>query len=243
MWLRDFLPRNFPDCRVLLYGYDSKVSGSKTDQRVEEIAGTCKNVLINFRKLTETESRPVIWLGQSMGGLIVQEVLIQSAHHRNPGDVSSLLERSKGFLGYGVPMNGLRNDSLLNFVKGQPNFEMIKSICLEDGRPSPYLKGLADRFDLCSKGLEVHHFCETNLSADRFDAEAAPQRRVDHPEMVGREKRYWVPRDHSELVKFSGRNDEVYRITKDVLALMMQKIQCSERCRMRTGTKYGALKP
>lgn len=53
MWLRDFLPDVFPDSRILLYGYDSKVPGSKSSQSVPEIAGTCKNFVMNFRELTE----------------------------------------------------------------------------------------------------------------------------------------------------------------------------------------------
>lgn len=58
MWLRDFLPHDFPNSRVLLYGYDSKVPGSKSSQSVPEIAGTCKNFIMNFREITEVPYTP-----------------------------------------------------------------------------------------------------------------------------------------------------------------------------------------
>lgn len=53
MWLRDYLPDTFPSCRILLYGYDSKASGSSSSQMIPEIAGTCKNFIMDFRELTE----------------------------------------------------------------------------------------------------------------------------------------------------------------------------------------------
>ncbi|ETS79227.1 hypothetical protein PFICI_09080 [Pestalotiopsis fici W106-1] len=176
MWLRDFLPQSFPSCRILLYGYDSKVPDSMSNQSVPEIASTCKSFVTNFRRMTKTDERPIIWLGQSMGGLIIQEVLVQAHKHRSHGSSGNLSDQTIGFLGYGVPMNGLRNESLLNAVRKQPNFEMIRSICLDEGdRPSRYLEDLATRFALCNERLSVHHFYETNPSPDIWKPEATPQ--------------------------------------------------------------------
>ncbi|OTA54878.1 hypothetical protein K449DRAFT_190401 [Hypoxylon sp. EC38] len=221
MWLRDYLPDNFQYCRILLYGYDSKVPGSRSDQSIREIAGTCKNVILDFRKLTKTENRPVIWIGQSMGGLIVQEVLSQSRQHRSFNLPGNLLTCSLGFLGYGVPTNGLKNDSLLEVVRGQPNFEMIKSICIEDNRASHYLNDLAKRFPLCEDSLSIYYFYETNPSDDLLDARAPARRRVDDPEAVDRENTYWIPRNHSELVKISSRSDYTYMITTQVISIIL----------------------
>lgn len=223
MWLRDFLPQSFPSCRILLYGYDSKVPNSMSNQSVPEIASTCKNFVTNFRSLTKTDERPIIWLGQSMGGLIVQEVLVQALQHRSQRNSGNLSDQTIGFLGYGVPINGLRNESLLNAVKKQPNFELIRSICLEGNRPSRYLKDLATRFALCNERISVHHFYETNPSPDIWDPEAGAQRRVDDQEVIGREDRYWVPRNHSELVKVANRTDFVYTTTVQILSLILER--------------------
>lgn len=40
MWLRDDLPFDFPQARVLLYGYDTKLEGSQSFQDIESIAST-----------------------------------------------------------------------------------------------------------------------------------------------------------------------------------------------------------
>ncbi|KAI2473479.1 hypothetical protein F4781DRAFT_419537 [Annulohypoxylon bovei var. microspora] len=211
MWLRDYLPGNFQSCRVLLYGYDSKVLVSKSNQSVQEIASMCKNVLLGFRKLTETN-------------INILQILSQEREQKSFPRSCNLLSSSIGFLGYGVPMNGLKNESLLNLVRGQHNFEMIQSICIENNRPTKYLHNLATRFSLCQDMLSVYYFHETNPSDDRIDSQASPQRNVDDPGAVGRENNFWVPRNHSELVKFSSRNDEVYTTTKLALSLILKKL-------------------
>ena len=41
MWLRDSLPNDLPNLRVLLYGYDSGLDGSDSNQNVSVIAVVC----------------------------------------------------------------------------------------------------------------------------------------------------------------------------------------------------------
>jgi hypothetical protein len=47
-----------------------------------------------------------------------------------------------------------------------------------------------------------------------------PSRRVEHQEVIGRENRYWVSRNHSELVKVPNRADIVYTTTEQVISLI-----------------------
>lgn len=55
MWLRDFLPGDIMEgcSRILLYGYDSVVNDSTTNQNIYDIASTCLNTLHNFRHSTK----------------------------------------------------------------------------------------------------------------------------------------------------------------------------------------------
>lgn len=99
MWLRDYLKEPIPRSRVMLYGYDSSVIDKHTErsglssQTIFHIATTCRRSIDNFRNLTSVnhhalldheyvltvcsqtrKDRPIIWIGQSMGGLVIQEV-------------------------------------------------------------------------------------------------------------------------------------------------------------------------
>lgn len=86
----------------------------------------------------------------------------------NPGKASKLLALSQGLIGYGVPVDGLKNKSLLEAVRDQGNLGMVESISLkEDGTPSDYLRDLAKRFALCSAQLEICYFYETKQSVDK----------------------------------------------------------------------------
>jgi protein SERAC1 len=48
MWLRDKLPRHLPGARIMIYGYDSQIAGSKSFQGLGAISSTIKN---NFRSV------------------------------------------------------------------------------------------------------------------------------------------------------------------------------------------------
>lgn len=52
MWLRDFLPQDVPNSRILLYGYPSTVTGGRSTEKIEDIAKTFLNRLTLHRKGT-----------------------------------------------------------------------------------------------------------------------------------------------------------------------------------------------
>ena len=60
MWLRDFLPREFPTARILTYGYSSKLSASESFQDLEAIAAALRTSikrLLNANSVGFSKSR------------------------------------------------------------------------------------------------------------------------------------------------------------------------------------------
>ena len=72
LWLRDFLPRQLPEARILLFGYNSNVVLNTSTAGVHEQATNLLNrVMLRRKNATE---RPIIFVAHSLGGIIVKKV-------------------------------------------------------------------------------------------------------------------------------------------------------------------------
>lgn len=72
LWLRDFLPKDLPNARVLLFGYNSNVAFETSIAGVREQALN----LLNRLKLKRGDAvdRPIIFVAHSLGGIVVKRV-------------------------------------------------------------------------------------------------------------------------------------------------------------------------
>ncbi|KAL0264639.1 hypothetical protein SLS55_000589 [Diplodia seriata] len=218
MWLRDFLPQDLPNCRVLLYGYKSTVPRSNDTAQAHDFADTLRNLLLTFRSATNTRDRPVIFIGHSLGGIIIKQLLHQI---EGTPDAEMLYRACRGFLFFGVPNLGLNNEKLELMTENQPNKPLISSLLVEqDGQPSSYLNLLDDTFARALRRLpimpEVIAFYETIRT------------RMTGPFSKMKLEERLDGADHSNLVKFTDRKGN-YEIVLGKLLSMMEKIVSSKQ--------------
>ncbi|KAH8585637.1 hypothetical protein B0O99DRAFT_559288 [Bisporella sp. PMI_857] len=228
MWLRDFLPEDVENIRVLLYGYNSKVDDSKSIQNVEDIAGTMLERLMNIRSATKTEGVPIIFLGQSLGGLVVQEA-IALAQQSKDVKIQKIFQTWHGLVGFGIPIGGLNNPTLLAVTEDKPNKAFIRQISqITVDEPSEYLKDLKRRFEECSKirdpPPDLLYFWETQYSIPRSrTAESASSILMVAKQKVPGAKHLAIDSDHSGMVKYEHRT-AVYIDVRDNIHRMMNVI-------------------
>lgn len=76
MWLRDFIPEdlqeNLLNARVLTYGYDTKLAGSKSNAYINDFAKQFLEAVTDARH--KDPRRPIIFIGHSLGGLVIKQV-------------------------------------------------------------------------------------------------------------------------------------------------------------------------
>jgi hypothetical protein len=149
VWLRDFAPKDVPRARFVTYGYDTTVVDSDSNQGVHDLASTLLDRLVDFRRDTQTQQRPLCFVCHSLGGVVVKEALVISSNaidqeHINQHEV---MLGTSGLVLMGVPNLGLRHDQLRTVVNGQPNDNFVTDLLArKDGEPSQYLARLTDDF-------------------------------------------------------------------------------------------------
>lgn len=74
-WLKDFLPLEFPGCRVFTYGYNAKIYFSRGTGQIESFARTLLELVMDIRTKREDMKRPIVFVAHSMGGLVVKKAL------------------------------------------------------------------------------------------------------------------------------------------------------------------------
>lgn len=82
-WPFDLVPDDFDNVRILTYGYDSHPShfykGSTNQMTITQHAQQLLQQITNAR--TECRGRPIIFAAHSLGGILVKDMIIQSAKY------------------------------------------------------------------------------------------------------------------------------------------------------------------
>ncbi|KAF9781969.1 hypothetical protein IL306_012090, partial [Fusarium sp. DS 682] len=226
VWLRDFLSKDVPNIRVLLYGYDTTLPGSLSKQSIEDLGGALLEQIIAYR---------------AGDGALVR------ARRRRSNANSNLSKASYGLLFFGVPNLGLRNDQLRTLVRGQPNEALIHDLLVDsDSEPSTFLKRLADQFSESCKGhYRVVTFFERTLSPTLELDQDGKWRKSGRPSLlvteksttstglvaVAEEDNIALNTDHSGLVKYDSRSQGDYTIVRERLRRLVDeaKLEVSKR--------------
>ncbi|KAK4444370.1 P-loop containing nucleoside triphosphate hydrolase protein, partial [Podospora aff. communis PSN243] len=132
MWLRDALPYDLTHedtdrsmARVMTYGYESAVAGSKNMQNLEDLATSFHNSLLAL--VSAPAVKPIILVAHSLGGLIVKQAVITLSKSKNEDD-QRLIQAIYGIVFFGVPHDGMDTSSLIPMVGDGPNRFLIESI-------------------------------------------------------------------------------------------------------------------
>lgn len=146
-WLRDYLPKDMPELRVMTWGYQSKLEGESR----QDLETHARDFAGKLRALWESTNydRPTILIGHSLGCLLIMHALIMSRNF--PGRPQALERFVPLVIFFGAPHGGLNTNALETLVEGTPSETLIKQ--LKPG--SPALEYLSKSFKQIGSSIKV----------------------------------------------------------------------------------------
>jgi len=229
-WPRDLLTEDLQDCRILTFGYDADVvnmfspDSNAAKSQLSNHAEKLVENLVAFRRKTKTQSRPIIFIAHSLGGLIVQHALHHSKEAIGIEDQLHLaqLERcTYGLIFLGVPNHGsdraawgLLGTKLAKCLLQDPNDALLEAL-----RPqsellwvvhSQFLRVVERRKSDRTRRIRIMCFYE-ELETVTFGFRGIVV--AKRSATIGFQCSA-IHASHSDMVKFGGKDDNGY---KDVL--------------------------
>lgn len=119
LWLRDFLPFDIPDARIMTFGYDSSVSFSRS---VGKIADTALDLLNHLsakrtRLPPGTPSKPIVFVCHNLGGYVVKKALVLAHDCSFSLNYTDIFASTKAVAFLGVPHEGSDSTRWVDFAK------------------------------------------------------------------------------------------------------------------------------
>ncbi|KAH6841212.1 hypothetical protein CC77DRAFT_946574 [Alternaria alternata] len=247
MWLRDFLSRDLPCCRTMIYGYNSKLSSHGIDKIIDYSRGL-REELKKVRDTEESRQRPLFFIAHSFGGIILAHCLNQARQTNEDDDltISAVHRATYGMLLFAIPHKGIAIDGIQKMLGGQEDHSRIGLLEQIKKGSDILAQSLAD-FKNVVRDRKVVSFYETgqtrqvelNSESSRYartgefvtvvDTDSAILQLPDHLE-----EKIPLTADHSMIVKFDSTDDQGYTSARDKLRKFEQDAPSVVATRFRT---------
>ncbi|CAG8221500.1 unnamed protein product [Penicillium salamii] len=220
MWLRDFLSKDLPQCRTIIYGYNSKLSS----HRVDTILDYGQELIEEIKKVQTTKQIRNTYLVRT----------IQTLKEDHPA-ITSLHRATYSIILFAIPHKGLVINDIQQILDGDrhhPRETLLRQISSQSDiliyQLANFKNLIRDRKVVSfyeteqTKRLvldsESGHWKRTGDFMTTVDTDSALLQLPDHVE-----NKMPLHTDHSMIIKFDTRNMAKYRTTLDKLQQFSKK--------------------
>ncbi|KAH6980752.1 hypothetical protein BKA56DRAFT_616585 [Ilyonectria sp. MPI-CAGE-AT-0026] len=212
-WPADLLPEDCPNSRILMFGYDSKITKYSPGLVNENsVLSHSKDLLFSLAR-ERTLDRPLICLAHSLGGIIIKEMLAKSSSSKRK-EHKNVVESTAAVVFLGTPHRGSLDVAAIG--------EVVRSIVSTLGMKTT--PALLDALGLKTTDLEraqeefsrlwqKHDFrvktFQEGLSLAKIGKKVVPH----YSSLIGDHREYaeTLQANHMEMCRYSGTDDENYR--------------------------------
>ncbi|KAI1770758.1 hypothetical protein F4818DRAFT_252459 [Hypoxylon cercidicola] len=110
LWPRDLLPKDIPESRIFLFGFDSGIvhrdQSSVTNTEIHSDANDLCAKLVAQRSSSGTADRPIILVAHSLGGLVAAQAFVHGEQKAETSDAKSIAKNLRGLVFLGTPFKG-----------------------------------------------------------------------------------------------------------------------------------------
>ncbi|OJD33149.1 inversin o89019 [Diplodia corticola] len=223
MWLRDFLSQDLPQCRVLTYGYNSKLTGkSRGLERILDYGRGFLEEIKQVRTTDEEMRRPLFFIAHSFGGLILAHSLVKAVLSADSAK-ELVYHATYAILFFGTPHRGLSVDDIRGLLSDHdhPRHGLLDQI---KHNSDAVIDQLGD-FKNIIQDRKIVSFYEAEQTPQLTNDNAAGrwQRTGSFATAVGpdsallnlpdhMEEKIPLSSDHSMMVKFDSKDNKGYQI-------------------------------
>ncbi|CZR66344.1 uncharacterized protein PAC_16245 [Phialocephala subalpina] len=211
LWLRDILPLQLPEARIMSYGYNSRTAFSKGITNINDEAEIFLSALNGKRQTKDQKTRPIIFIAHSLGGIVVKKALILA--HEQPERYADLSKSVRGVIFFGVPHRGSDVAYWGTFAANlletiQLGFGTNSNFVKDLQRNSETLANISEQFFPLGDKLKIRTFYETERLLNRVivDKNSAC---LNHPNEIAVGI---AGANHRSICKFSHGNSEKYSL-------------------------------
>lgn len=166
-WPRDLLKDDFQDARIISWGYDANIDNLFSHASQNSVFAHGQNLVAQLACLrVSTPDRPIIWIGHSLGGLVIKAAIINTNSHRvnkRFEDYGELYPSTIGVIFFGTPHDGSDGErfgqivaKIAKAVRKQPNSQLLATLASD----SHILEQQRDDFMTVTKTMPVVCFAE-----------------------------------------------------------------------------------
>ncbi|KAI9889263.1 MAG: hypothetical protein M1814_005638 [Vezdaea aestivalis] len=219
-WPQEWLLKDLPKTRVMSFGYNADVAFCNTTADLLDHAKGLLSSLIDKREQSNEKYRPLIFIGHSLGGIVIKQALFHAVIDPR---YKSIHESAAGIIFFGTPHQGsnMANygavlDRVAHTMLRKPSSKLLDAL----RQNSDELYKLSSNFQYQLPRLEIVSFYK---SKPMKIGSSLIVEKVSALLCVHNEEGIAVDADHSQMCKFKERDDDTYeKCFKQIRRILMK---------------------